>query len=79
MLDNSKINLSYCTITSGINLLSEGNLIQIFHTTPISTIKNLDTVYVKFFISETELPKVLEQFKELGNLKVESYDYKQVK
>ncbi len=85
LLDNSKINLSYCTITSpidgkiGIDLLSEGNLIQISDTTPISTINNLDIVYVTFAIPETELPKVLEQFKELGNLKVESYDYKQDK
>jgi len=80
-LDNAavelaKINLDYCYIRSpvdgltGKRLVDVGNIVTGNSGPTLVNIKTIDTLYVDFTISETDLPKVRKAMDE-GRLKVE--------
>ncbi len=79
-IDNAKLQLAYCTITSPINgrvglrLVDPGNIIQTTDTTGLVVITQLQPISVIFSIPEDNLPPVLAKLKAGERLTVDAYD-----
>jgi membrane fusion protein, multidrug efflux system len=73
-LENAKLNLEYCHITSpidgraGARLVDVGNVVQP-NTTGLLLIQRLDPIYADFTVTENDLPEVQRQM-DRGSLKV---------
>ena len=85
LLDNAKVNLSYCDITSpidgqvGIRQIDEGNFIQAASNIEIAVINSVNPIMVIFSIPENELSAVLNAFNKDNNLETIAYDQDQKK
>jgi membrane fusion protein, multidrug efflux system len=70
VIQNARLNLSYCTVTApiagraGAILVNEGNLIRgNDNTRPLMVINQIQPVYVEFSIPEQQLPEIQNQSK----------------
>lgn len=77
-IDNAKLNLTYCRITSpidgrvGLRQVDPGNYVQASSTTPMVVITQLHPIAVVFTLPEDQLQSVLKQMKQ-GSLNVDVY------
>jgi membrane fusion protein, multidrug efflux system len=69
MVDNAKVNLVYCHITSpidgrvGLRLVDPGNIVQANSTTPLVVVTQLQPITVIFTIAEDDLPQIQKQLR----------------
>lgn len=84
-VENAKLNLAYCRITSpidgrvGLRLVDPGNIVQANGTTPLLVITQLQPITVIFSVSEDYLPEIQEHFRSQKRLEVIAYDRAQQK
>ena len=84
LVENAKLNLSYCTIRSpftgrtGSLMVYEGNLIKANADTPMVTINQIQPVNVSFAVPEKNLPEI-KNYMAGGALKVEAFISKEDK
>ena len=77
-IDNAKLQLSYCHITSpesgrvGLRLVDAGNMVHASDTQPLLVITKLQPIAVLFTIPEDNLPSVAQHMRK-GTLKVDAY------
>jgi len=85
VVDNAKVNLVYCHITSpidgrvGLRLLDLGNMVQANSTTPLVVVAQLQPITVIFSIHEDYLPQIVQQLHAGQKMKVEALDPTEVK
>jgi len=78
-IDNEKLQLVYCHITSpitgrvGLRLVDEGNIIHAADTNGLVVITQLQPIAVVFTIAEDSLPQVMKQMRGQQALQVEAY------
>jgi multidrug efflux system membrane fusion protein len=79
-IDNAKLNLVYCHITSpitgvvGLRLVDPGNIIQSTSTSGLVVITQIDPISVIFTVPEDQLPPVVEKIHAGQKLQVEAWD-----
>ena len=79
-LDNAKVNLVYCHITSpidgrvGLRLVDPGNIVQANGTTPLVIIAQLQPITVIFYVAEDDLPKIIAAMRKERHLTMDVYD-----
>jgi membrane fusion protein, multidrug efflux system len=79
-IDNAKLNLIYCHITSpitgrvGLRLVDPGNIVQATSTTGLVVITQLDPISVIFTTGEDQLPPILDRLHAGQELPVEAWD-----
>jgi membrane fusion protein, multidrug efflux system len=79
-IDNAKLNLVYCHITSpisgrvGLRLVDPGNIVQGTSTNGLVVITQLDPISVIFTAPEDQLPPILERMRSGQDLAVEAWD-----
>ncbi len=77
-IDNAKLNLVYCHITSpisgrvGLRLVDPGNIVHATDTNPLLVITQLQPIAVLFTLPEDNLPEVAHQMSK-GELQVVAY------
>ena len=77
-IDNAKLNLAYCHITSpisgriGLRLVDTGNMVHASDTNPLLVVTQLQPITVIFTLPEDQLPEVSKRMK-LGTLSVDAY------
>ena len=77
-VDNAKLNLVYCHITSpisgrvGLRLVDPGNIVHATDTNPLLVITQLQPIAVLFTLPEDQLPTVAQHMAK-GTLQVEAY------
>jgi len=85
LLDNAKVNLAYCHITSpidgrvGLRLVDPGNIVQANSTTSLVVVTQLQPITVIFSVAEDYLSEIQRQLKQGHKLKVEALDRAQEK
>ena len=78
MIDNVKLNLVYCHITSpisgrvGLRLVDPGNIVHASDTNPLLVITQLQPIAVLFTLPEDQLPTVSQHMAK-GTLEVDAY------
>lgn len=83
LIDNAKLQLVYCRITSpitgriGLRLVDPGNMVRASDTNGLVVITQLQPISVIFPIPEDNLPQALRRLKEGGKAPVEAYDREQ--
>ena len=76
-LENARLNLDYCTITSPLDgyvgkvLLQAGNLVRANDQNPLAVINQVRPIYVNFAVPEQNLPEV-RKYRAAGPLVVET-------
>jgi len=79
-LDNAKLNLLYCHITSpidgrvGLRLVDPGNLVQANGTTPLVIITQTQPITVIFNVAEDDLPTIIAALQRDQSLTMDVYD-----
>ena len=79
-VENAKVNLAYCHITSpidgrvGLRLVDLGNIVQANSTTPLVVITQLAPITVIFSVDEGFLPSIQRQMREGHALPVDALD-----
>jgi multidrug efflux system membrane fusion protein len=79
-IDNAKLNLVYCHITSpitglvGLRLVDPGNIVQGTSSTGLVVITQLDPISVIFTTAEDQLPPILNKMHAGQELMVEAWD-----
>jgi multidrug efflux system membrane fusion protein len=79
-LDQAKVNLSYCHITSpidgrvGLRLVDSGNIVQANGTTPLVVITQLQPITVEFNVAEDSVPQIMQAIHSGRQLEVDAYD-----
>ena len=82
-VDNAKLNLTYCHITSpisgrvGLRLVDPGNIVHATDTNGLAVITQLQPITVVFTIPEDSLPRVMKKLHAGERLTVEAYDREQ--
>jgi multidrug efflux system membrane fusion protein len=85
MVDNAKVNLEYCTISSpidgrvGLRLVDPGNIVLANSTTGLLVITQLQPITVVMSIAEDYLPQIQEQLRQGRKLVVDAFDRTQQK
>ena len=80
LVDNAKVNLVYCHITSpitgrvGLRLVDLGNLVQANSTTTLVVVTQLQPITVIFSITEDYLPQIVQQLRQGHKMTVEALD-----
>ncbi|HXY07477.1 MAG TPA: MdtA/MuxA family multidrug efflux RND transporter periplasmic adaptor subunit [Terriglobales bacterium] len=78
-VDNAKLNLTYCHITSpisgrvGLRLVDPGNIVHATDTNPLLVITQLQPIAVLFTLPEDQLPAVAQHMAK-GTLQVDAYN-----
>ncbi len=81
LVDNARVNLSYCTITApidgqvGLRLVDEGNIIQTSNNTTIAVINTLNPINVIFSIPENDLQDLQKNFHKNNYLQAKAYSH----
>src|SRR6185436_15548610 len=76
-LENARLNLDYCTITSPLDgfvgkvLLQAGNMVRANDANPLAVINQVRPIYVNFAVPERNLPEV-RKYRAAGPLTVET-------
>jgi multidrug efflux system membrane fusion protein len=79
-LDQAKVNLAYCHITSpidgrvGLRLVDPGNIVQANGTTPLVVITQLQPITVEFNVSEDSVPEIMQAIHSGRQLEADAYD-----
>lgn len=79
-VDNAKVNLDYCHITSpidgrvGLRLVDLGNMVQANGTTALVVVTQLHPITVIFSIAEDYLPEIQKQLRTGRKMVVQAYD-----
>ena len=82
-VDNAKLQLTYCRITSpiggrvGLRLVDVGNMVHASDTNGLVVITQLQPITVVFAVPEDNLPAILSKMKPGQKLEVEAYDREQ--
>jgi multidrug efflux system membrane fusion protein len=80
MIDNAKLQLSYCTITApisgriGLRGIDRGNLVHANDTEGLAVITQLQPIAVVFTIPQDDIPQIQRRLKTGETLTVEAYD-----
>jgi len=80
LIDNAKLQLTYCRITApisgriGLRLVDVGNIVQANDQNGLAVITQVQPIAVLFTIPEDNLPPVLKKLKANERLPVEAYD-----
>jgi multidrug efflux system membrane fusion protein len=84
-IDNVKVQLVYCQITSpisgrvGLRLVDPGNIVHATDTTGMLVITQLQPINVVFAVAEDYLPQIQRQLRRGSRLSVEAFDRSQQK
>jgi membrane fusion protein, multidrug efflux system len=84
-LENAKVNLAYCHITSpidgrvGLRLVDPGNIVQANSTTPLVVVTQLQPITVIFSVAEDYLSEIQKQLEHGHKMKVDALDRAQEK
>lgn len=79
-IDNAKLQLTYCHITSpvsgrvGLRLVDPGNIIHATDTTGLIVITQVQPISVVFSLPQDQLPQVYDKLRKGVQLTVEAYD-----
>jgi membrane fusion protein, multidrug efflux system len=79
-VDNAKVQLDYCRITSpisgrvGLRLVDPGNLVQASSTSGLAVITQLQPITVIFSVAEDYLPQIQRQLALGNHMTVDAYD-----
>ncbi|MEY2519996.1 MAG: rane fusion protein multidrug efflux system, partial [Verrucomicrobiota bacterium] len=79
-LDQAKVSLAYCHITSpidgraGLRLVDTGNIVQANGTTPLVVITQLQPITVEFNVAEDSVPQIMQAIHGGRQLPVDVYD-----
>jgi multidrug efflux system membrane fusion protein len=79
-LDQAKINLAYCHITSpsngrvGLRMVDPGNNVQANATSPLVVITQLEPITVEFNVAEDAVPQIMQATRNGQKLEVDAYD-----
>jgi membrane fusion protein, multidrug efflux system len=79
-LDQAKVNLAYCHITSpiegrvGLRLVDPGNIVQANGMTPLVVITQLQPITVEFNVSEDSVPQIMQAIHSGRQLEADAYD-----
>ncbi|MGH9666680.1 MAG: MdtA/MuxA family multidrug efflux RND transporter periplasmic adaptor subunit, partial [Bryobacteraceae bacterium] len=79
-IDNAKLNLTYCHITSpitgliGLRLVDPGNIVHASDSNGLLVIAQLQPISAIFTIAEDQLPPVLKRFRTGQSLPVDAWD-----
>ena len=82
-VDNAKLQLTYCRITSpiggrvGLRLVDVGNMVHASDTNGLVVITQLQPITVVFAVPEDNLPAILSKMKTGQKLEVDAYDREQ--
>jgi multidrug efflux system membrane fusion protein len=80
LIDNAKLQLTYCHITApisgrvGLRLVDMGNVVHATDQTGLLIITQLQPIAVLFTIPEDDLPPILKKLQDGERLPVEAYD-----
>lgn len=84
-VDNAKVNLVYCHITSpidgrvGLRLVDPGNIVQANSTTALVVVTQLQPITVIFSVAEDYLPQIQSQMRKGQRMTVDALDRDQQK
>jgi RND family efflux transporter, MFP subunit len=84
-IDNAKVQLAYCHITSpisgrvGLRLVDPGNIVHASDTNGMLVITQLQPISVLFSVAEDYLPQIQQQLRHGNRLPVEAFDRAQQK
>jgi membrane fusion protein, multidrug efflux system len=84
-VENAKVNLVYCHITSpiegrvGLRLVDPGNIVQANSTTALVVVTQLQPITVIFSVAEDYLPQIQEQLRKGQRMAVDAFDRDQQK
>lgn len=84
-VENAKVNLVYCHITSpiegrvGLRLVDPGNIVQANSTTSLVVVTQLQPITVIFSVAEDYLPQIQEQMRKGQHMAVDAFDRDQQK
>jgi multidrug efflux system membrane fusion protein len=84
-VENAKVNLVYCHITSpiegrvGLRLVDPGNIVQANSTTSLVVVTQLQPITVIFSVAEDYLPQIQEQMRKGQHMVVDAFDRDQQK
>ncbi|HZE71529.1 MAG TPA: MdtA/MuxA family multidrug efflux RND transporter periplasmic adaptor subunit [Pyrinomonadaceae bacterium] len=84
-IDNAKVQLVYCRITSpisgrvGLRLVDPGNIVHAADTTGMLVITQLQPISVLFSVAEDYLPQIQQQLRHGKRLSVDAFDRAQQK
>lgn len=79
-VDNARVNLVYCHITSpidgrvGLRLVDLGNMVQANSTTPLVVVTQLQPITVIFSVAEDYLPQIEQQMHQGHTMTVDALD-----
>jgi multidrug efflux system membrane fusion protein len=79
-LDQAKVNLAYCHITSpidgrvGLRLVDPGNIVQANGTSPLVVITQLQPITVEFNVAEDSVPQIVQALRNGKQLTADAYD-----
>ncbi|HEY0762156.1 MAG TPA: efflux RND transporter periplasmic adaptor subunit [Pyrinomonadaceae bacterium] len=82
-IDNAKVQLAYCRITSpitgrvGLRLVDPGNIVHAADTTGMLVITQLQPINVLFSVAEDYLPQIRQQLQRGNRLTVDAFDRSQ--
>jgi multidrug efflux system membrane fusion protein len=85
VIDNAKVQLAYCQITSpisgrvGLRLVDPGNIVQSTDTTGMLVITQLQPISLVFSVAEDYLPQIQQQLRRGNRLPVDAFDRSQSK
>lgn len=80
MVANAELQLTYCKITApidgriGLRLVDVGNIVRANDPSGIAVVNQLQPIAIVFTISQDDIPRVQERFREQKELTVEAYD-----
>src|SRR6185369_4284555 len=79
-VDNAKVQLAYCQITSpisgrvGLRLVDPGNIVHATDTTGMLVITQMQPISALFSVAEDYLPQIRQQTRRGNRLRVEAFD-----
>jgi multidrug efflux system membrane fusion protein len=79
-LDQARVNLAYCHITSpidgraGLRLVDTGNIVQANGATPLVVITQLQPISVEFNVAEDAVPQIVQAVRNGKQLTADAYD-----
>ena len=79
-LDQAKVNLAYCHITSpidgrvGLRMVDTGNIVQANGTSPLVVITQLQPITVEFNVAEDSVPQIMQAIHGGRQPQVDAYD-----
>lgn len=85
VVDNAKVQLAYCHITSpisgrvGLRLVDPGNIVHATDTTGMLVINQVQPISVIFSVAEDYLPQIQQQLRRGNRLPVDAFDRAQQK